>query len=69
LFKVFLGFKSGFMYMFWTSKLSFYVDILAILGSASVWATFFQNLGDFFGQSSGHPVCEGAKARQKRPTV
>jgi hypothetical protein len=41
--------------MFWTFKLSFDVDILAILDLATVLATFFQNLGNFF-QSSGHPA-------------
>ena len=43
------------MLIFWTFKLTFDEDILAFFGLAIVLATFFQNLGEFVSQSSGHP--------------
>ncbi len=50
------------MQIFWTFKFSFGLDILAILGLATVLATFFQNLGCFF-QSSSHPGCQLEQTR------
>jgi hypothetical protein len=41
--------------MFWTFKLSFVKNSLAVFGLATVLGYLFQHLGIFFSKSSGHP--------------
>jgi hypothetical protein len=45
--------------MFGTLKLSLNENIVAFFGLETVLATFFQNLAEFFSQSSGRPVYSG----------